>query len=104
MREVDLSVGKNICQSPHTTRILCPQKLSVNTTLASQQTHRRSSISDLLSKFAKQKVTVPSPPPPPTYYAEAITLQRGGGMTWKKRPMQPIVAQIGSRREKHDFL
>ena len=40
-----------------------------NTTLSSQQTHGRSSISDLLSKFAQRKVTVPSHPcllnPPP---------------------------------------
>ena len=42
-------------------RTLCPQNLSVNTTLSSQQTHRRSSISVLLSKFAKRKVTVPLP-------------------------------------------
>ena len=45
---------------------------------ASQQTHRRSSVSDLLSEFAKQKVAIPSPPPPtPAYYARAITMQGG---------------------------
>ena len=38
------------------------QQCTNNTTLSSQQTHRRSSISDLLSKFAKWKMTVPSHP------------------------------------------
>ena len=40
--------------------------------------HRRSSISYLLSKFAKQKVTVPCLPPPPAHDARAITMQGGG--------------------------
>ena len=45
-----------------------------NTTLASQQTHRRSSKYNIVGKFANRKVMVPSPPPPPPdYYA------RGGG-------------------------
>ena len=47
-----------------------------NTTLSNQETHRRSSISKLGSKFGKQKVTVPSPP---GYCSRAVTIQRGGG-------------------------
>ena len=43
------------------------------TTLASQQKHRRSSISNL-PKFPKQKMTAP-----PHYYARVIAMQGGGG-------------------------
>ena len=52
-------------------------RLADNTTLSSQHTHRRSSISDLLSKFAKWKVTVPSPPPPLTMQGRLLC--KGGG-------------------------
>jgi len=41
------------------------------------QPHRRSSVSGLLSKIAKQKLTVPSPP---AYYARAITMHGVGGI------------------------
>ena len=36
------------------------QQCTNNSTMSSQQKHRRSSTSDLLSKFAERKVTVPS--------------------------------------------
>ena len=41
--------------------ICSTQQCTNNTTLSSRQTHRRNSVSDLLSKYAEQKVTVSSP-------------------------------------------
>ena len=38
------------------------QQCTNNTTLASQQTNQRSSIYNLLRKFAKREMMVPSPP------------------------------------------
>ena len=52
-----------------------------NTTLCSQQTHRRSSISDLLSKFAKRKVPV-LPLPPPRLLCRGDCYARGRGVVW----------------------
>ena len=42
--------------------ILSTQQCTNNTTLSNQQTHKRSSTFNLLSKFGKLKVMVPSPP------------------------------------------
>ena len=49
------------------------------TASSSQQTHRRSSIPNLLIKVGKLKVTVPSPPPPPTIRGRLLF--KGGGGT-----------------------
>ena len=48
-------------------------------TLSNQQTQRRSSISNLLSKFGKRKVTVPVPLPPVAIQGRLLLSGWGGG-------------------------
>ena len=51
---------------PSMQEIYCTQHCTNNSTSSNQQTHRRTtSISNLLRKIGKWKVTVPPPPPPP---------------------------------------
>ena len=70
--------------------ICSTQQCTNNTTLSSQQMHRRSSVSDLLSKYAKQKVTVPSPP---CLLCKGDYYARGGG-----------VAELSASRWGNPFL
>ena len=108
-REIQFPIGKNICQSPYSTRTLCPHnlmglqgaefralrhieciKLKIKNSWFTamhkcyylvQPTDMREKLNiELFCKFGKVKVTVPSPPPPPSHLLyKGGSCTRGGG-------------------------
>ena len=59
---------------------LLPSRHSNAPIILNQQTHRRRSLFNLLSKFGKRKEAVPSPPPPPVTTQWRLLVKKGGGV------------------------